>query len=145
MTSGSAAFSLSHPSDWEVLSQDETSLRVAAVGGEEVRPSAAVTVDQVYNGGVDGLETAATGTLTIANNIRENVEELDSDAPDIPGAQAVRMVEATFTTGNGVAVHHIDLFAIDGDGQLVYARTEAPRGEADPEMLRAIMSSLTLS
>lgn len=143
-TTESELFSISHPAEWELLSQDEQSLKVAATGDEEVRPSAAVTVDQSYDSGVDGLDTAVTGTLTVMNNIRQNVQELDTEAPEIPGAEAVRMVESTFTTGDGADVHHIDLFAINQDGRLVYARAEAPQEQADPEMLRAIVSSLTL-
>lgn len=145
VTTQSQAFSLSHPADWEVVNDGDTELRVAAPGEDQVRPSAAVTVDQVYDDGVDGLDTAVIGTLTVLNNIRENVEELDTEAPDISGAQAVRLIESTFTTGGGVDVHHIDLFAVNQDGQLVYARAEAPSAEADPEMLRAVVSSLTLS
>lgn len=144
VTVETGTFSLSHPADWEVLSQTEFELKVAAPGTEAVRPTAAVTVDDVYDDGVDGFETAVTGTLRVLNNIRQDIEELDTDAPDIPGAQRVEMVESTFATGEGVEVYHIDLFAIDGEGQLVYARAEAPRDQADPQRLRAIVSSLRL-
>ncbi|MGI9018312.1 MAG: hypothetical protein ACR2HR_14615 [Euzebya sp.] len=141
---GGESFSLSYPGSWEILSNEDTEVRVAEPGSEDVRPSAAVTLDTTYSSGEGGFDTAVSGSMTVLNNVRQGVEELDAQDVVIAGASTARLIESTYTTGSEVPVHHFDLFALSGDGQLFYARSEAPSDVADPVQLRAIVTSLVI-
>lgn len=143
-TTDAGALSLSHPSDWEVLSQDAADLRVAAAGEDPVRPSAAASIDPAYGDGADGFEAAVTGTLTVLAAVRQDLEQGGVETIDVPGADAARMVTSTFTV-DGTTVDHVDLFVLAPDGRLVHARAEAPSGMVGLPTLRDVVRSVRVA
>lgn len=141
-----AAFAtMSYPAGWEVQAEDDTEIRVIQPTDDDVPPSAALTLDDAFTGAEPEFEAAVQGTLTVLNNVRTDVEELGQESVSIAGATSAELHEFRFSTAQGDAVHHFDLFVLTPEGQLLYGRAEAPVDAADPAQLRAILESIEVA
>ncbi|MEE8601766.1 hypothetical protein [Euzebya tangerina] len=136
---------MAYPPGWDVQGQSDTEIRVLQPDVEGLPPSAALTLDDAFTGGEAEFEAAVQGTLTVLNNVRTDVEELAVDMVDIAGATTAELHEFRFSTAQGDAVHHFDLFVLTPEGQLLYGRSEAPVDSADPAQLRAILESVEVA
>lgn len=141
-------FSLSHPQDWEVLENTPLDAQVAGPPRtSNIRPQAAVTVDQRFAGDFDN---AVDGIDELGGLLYQDGRQTISDEKlEVTGARRARLLEATWTMttrdGSTVQMRQYDLFALTRDNLLIYLAVNSAASDFDESRFRAIIGSFAVA
>jgi hypothetical protein len=141
------AFSVAHPPDWTLQSEDDARVdAIGEVGEGNLAQALTAYVDPEYSG---DFGTAADALVDVAElTLRAEAERLDEGTAEVPGAQDARRYESTWdftnSAGEVVRMRGIDLVALSGDDRLVYTSVTSPASIWDAETAEAMLGTVTV-